>query len=118
MIEIGASDRVAKPPPLPGTGKFSADTRRWYRAWACSPQATLFGVTEWQRLHMLAHLVDRYYASPSPSVLAEIRANETKLGATPDDRLRLRWQVTADEPGVPAPAPSRTRDPRRRLTSV
>jgi len=78
---------------LPGASRLSKATRAWYRTWARSPQALRFAATDWQRLHMLAGLVERYFADPSKELMSEIRLNEAKLGATPEDRMRLRWRI-------------------------
>jgi hypothetical protein len=76
---------------LPNARTFSAATRAWYRVWTRSPQSEHFTATEWQRLAMLAHLIDRFYSDPDPKLLTEIRMNEQLLGATPADRRRLGW---------------------------
>lgn len=118
----------------PGGGRWLPTTRRWYDTWATSPQAAGFGSTDWSRVQMLASLVDAYWrevAKDEPSstvmvrLLGEIRLNEAKLGATVEDRNRLRWKLPEahdDEPDGPAPPPAarkrpssrRHRDPRLR----
>lgn len=120
--DVPASELEARPvaaPKLPGSSRLLPATRAWYRVWSTSPQAQLFIATDWQRLHQLALLVDAYYREPSKELMAEIRLNEAKLGATPEDRLRLRWRLAqqADDGGEQetsgqAPAKSRRRDPR------
>jgi hypothetical protein len=87
-------------PPLPWDDA-SEQTQEWYRTWATSRQASQFGVTDWLRLHELAPIVDEYYRTFDPKLFAEIRLNETLLGATIVDRIRLRWDVVdgpEDEP--------------------
>jgi hypothetical protein len=105
-------------PPLPDAETYSERTRAWYATWATSPQAANFAATDWQRLAMLAPLVDAYFAKPERNTLAEIRINESKLGATPEDRLRLAWRLDAPAPPPPEPGkPLRSRDrpdPRKR----
>lgn len=86
-------------PELPDADDLSPETRRWYDTWATSPQATLFVATDWQRLHMLARLVEDYFRSADPRLLGEIRLNEERLGATVGDRQRLRVKVAIDAPG-------------------
>jgi hypothetical protein len=51
-------------------------------------------------------LADAYFANPSKDLLAEIRQNESKLGATPEDLMRLRWKI--EEPPVRA-TPTKSR---------
>lgn len=103
-------------PLLPGAEGYSARTLAWYETWATSPQASQFVATDWQRLHMLAPLVEAYFRNPTKDLMAEIRQNESKLGATSEDRQRLRMKIDptaapgADETKA---VPSRTRrDPR------
>src|SRR5690606_31823523 len=80
------ADRVVIPP-------LEADhdprTVAWWEAWRSSPMADQFTVNDLQRLVMLIELVDRYWAEPKATVLAEIRLNESALGATVLDRRRL-----------------------------
>lgn len=59
----------------------------------------MFTVTDWQRLAMLAELVEAFFSSPSAALMAEIRLNEERLGATPTDRLRLGYRT--DPPNAP-----------------
>lgn len=65
----------------------------WWDVWRRSPQAKLFVETDWMRLRMLAPLVAAYWEAPDKAVMAEIRQNETLLGATHADRLRNRIKV-------------------------
>lgn len=65
----------------------------WWDTWRRSPQAKAFVNTDWQRLRMVAPLVAAYWECPETKTLAEIRANETLLGATHADRLRNRIKV-------------------------
>jgi hypothetical protein len=92
-------------PALPHSERYSADTLEWYAVWCRSPQASRFTPTDWQRLHLLAPLVDAYVTEPKQSLMAEIRLNESLLGATEADRLRLRWDVETPGGAESAPAP-------------
>lgn len=114
--DLGSSP-VAKAPPLPGSSKFSVETRRWYRAWTRAPQASQFTLTDWLTLHMLAPLVDSYYADPTPAKLGEIRQGHAKLGATIDDRMKLRLRVQL-RGQVEAESPASEPSPRRRPRSA
>ncbi|MGH9169100.1 MAG: hypothetical protein ACRD02_14855 [Acidimicrobiia bacterium] len=78
-------------------------TKAWWETWTGSPQAARFTATSWQRLLMLVPLVDMYFREPSKELMAEIRQNESKLGATPEDLQRLRWKM---EPAPPKPPPT------------
>jgi hypothetical protein len=127
-VELDERGDPAKAPKLPNARRYLAATKAWYATWASSPQASQFTGTDWLRLHMLAELVDGYFRADDPGLqqklMGEIRLNEAKLGATPEDRLRLRWHFAmskdAGERGEQAAAstrkPSRRRgDPRLKL---
>lgn len=75
------------------TGTWSEHVRAWYDTWRRSPQAAAFVATDWMRLRMLAPLVDDYLERPHHMKLAEIRQNESLLGATHTDRLKARLKV-------------------------
>ena len=98
------SEPPASYPPLPDANGYLPQTRKWYRTWATSPQASRFLATDWQRLAMLAPLVDTYFTDPRATIFAEICKSESMLGATEADRLRLRWDVA--EPKAKAKTPA------------
>lgn len=96
LTVIDATDRFEAPPPLPEWCEdLCPEVELWYEAWTSSPQASRFTSTDWGRLHMLALLVDEFHRYPSrrKGLMGEIRLNESLLGATAVDRLRLRWEV-------------------------
>ena len=66
--------------------------RDWWETWRRSPQAQTFVGTDWQRLRMLAPLVESYLTGDLKA-MSEIRLNESLLGATHADRLRNRVKV-------------------------
>jgi hypothetical protein len=124
--ELGTKP-VAGAPPLPRIAgrRWLAVTRSWYRDWCRSPQASLFIATDWNALHRLALLVDEFWRGELRHA-GEIRQLESKLGATVDDRMRLRLRVqlrggvdqAADDKPAAAPARSgqrRRSDPRLAL---
>lgn len=79
--------------------KYGPETRAWYATWRKSAQARTFTPTDWQRLAMLAPLVQQFFDKPDVKLMTEIRQNEALLGATPLDRLRARIAVAPkDEP--------------------
>jgi len=119
-LEVTVSEPPSSVPKLPGAEGYSPQTRAWYATWATAPQAATFVVTDWQRLHMLAPLVDRYYLAPDKGVMAEIRLNETLLGATHVDRLRARIKIAGE---VAEPEPTEGSDEvaarrRKRMTDA
>lgn len=105
-------------PPLPNAENLLSATVTWYGTWATSAQASRFTATDWQRLHMLAPLVEQYFLEPSAKLFSEIRLNEAKLGGTPEDRARLRWKIDEEKPAgddEPKKPMSRDRrDPRKK----
>ncbi|WP_327587927.1 hypothetical protein OHA25_13700 [Nonomuraea sp. NBC_00507] len=86
------SGRGAEAPPLFKRAKYSTATQRWWDTWANSPQAEAFLDTDWERLQMLAPMVESYWQGDL-KLLAEIRLNEERLGATIRDRQSLRMKL-------------------------
>ena len=97
-------------------GAFSPETREWYDCWRYSPQAAVFLMTDWQRLKLLARLVDRYFERPNQLALAEIRQNESLLGATHVDRLKARMKVEQPPAAEPPAGVTAIDDYRNRLS--
>ncbi len=97
-------------------GRFRHETREWHNTWRRSAQAATFLPTDWTRLAMLAHLVDDYFDNPHHLKLAEIRQNESLLGATHVDRLKARIRVEKPEPPAAAPGVTALDEYRSRLT--
>jgi hypothetical protein len=91
-------------PALEGS-EWSPAARAYWDTWRRSPQAKAFLATDWMRLRMLVPLVEAYLCNPMPQKLAEIRQNETLLGATHADRLRARIKVEK-APDGPAETPA------------
>lgn len=79
-----------------GRATWTEQTLRWWSTWQASAQAKLFISTDWQRLGMVAALVESYWKRPSMAALSEIRLNEERLGATVVDRQRAR--ITVERP--------------------
>lgn len=118
------ADADVDAPKLPNAKKYLPATREWYATWCRSPQAATFTATDWQRLHMLAPIVDAYWQEPSTKLFAEIRQNESLLGATHADRLRARITVdqsqkkTPEASGTASKDVPRLDDRRRRITDA
>jgi hypothetical protein len=89
---VELSGEAVQAPPLFKRAKYSAATQRWWDTWASSPQAEAFLATDWERLQMLAPMVESYWQGDL-RVLAEIRLNEERLGATVRDRQALRMRL-------------------------
>jgi len=106
--QLVTPDDVVRGPELDGS--YSDATRSWYDTWRRSPQAQLFEATDWQRLAILAPIVEVYFARPSAAALSEIRMNEERLGATVTDRMRARIRVQRDDEEAPEAAVVPLRD--------
>lgn len=90
-------DEVQRGPDLPDFVEWDDRTVEWYETWRVAPQAQVFEVTDWQRLHLLAYLVNDYFLAPDKGLLAEIRLNETAMGALWTDRQKARMRIVAPE---------------------
>lgn len=74
-------------------GQWSDHARAYWDTWRRAPMAKLFLDTDWMRLRLLIVLVEDYLKKPTAMKLAEIRQNETLLGATHADRVRARIKI-------------------------
>lgn len=106
------------------------DVTRWYETWRRSPQAAIFEDTDWARLALLAPIVEAYYAAQRREctycgggtvanltrLLAEIRMNEERLGATVVDRMRAQMKITEPAEAELAALPAARQDIAARLT--
>ena len=98
--EYATTDLTAEPCPQPklqGT-KHRPETRRWWRTWTTCAQSKLFTASDWETLLQVVPLVDEYWRAPDVHKLSELRLQMAKFGATPEDRLRLRWVIKPPEP--------------------
>ena len=109
--------RPVAAPPMP-KGKWLKATRDWWAVWKGSPQAKLFLSTDWMILVMLLPMVDAYYRGDL-RLAGEIRMAQANLGATPKDRLQLRWRLSemkaAEEKAEKKTARKPRRDPRLKV---
>lgn len=87
--------RPAKQPALPRSVEWPAQTRKWWAMWRRSAQAQLFTDTDWDFLLDTA-LLHREVWLGDLRALQELRLRVAKLGATPEDRLRLRMQLAPE----------------------
>lgn len=99
-------------------GAYSAEIKAWWEIWRRSPQAKTFIETDWVRLKDIARLREVFANKPTALLFAEIRQNESLLGATYADRLRARMKVEKQpEKAAEAPAGVAAMDEyRKRLT--
>lgn len=90
-------------PDESGPRRWPAMTRRWWSRWRKSPQAQTFTETDWDFLLETA-LIHRAFAMGDLKQAAELRLRVAKFGATPEDRMRLRLQISAPESPKTEPA--------------
>lgn len=116
----------ARVPPLPKKGSAAKSWHTltcawWVDVWR-SPMAAKFLAADRHGLYMLAALVDRFWASPTPQLAGEVRLQGQRYGLSPIDRWRLQWELRDPgdtKPKGKPPAPRATgRDPRALLRVV
>jgi hypothetical protein len=92
------ADGQVRGPELPDGIEWHAQTLAWWATWRTSAQAKVFTDTDWRFLIDTA-LLHHAMWSGDRSAATEVRLRVTKFGATPEDRARLRLQVSssADE---------------------
>jgi sugar/nucleoside kinase (ribokinase family) len=106
-------------PPLPEGYPWPERTRQWWRAWGDAPQAGLLTEVDWEFLADTALLHATVWASADAAIrgggkidtshLPELRLRVAKLGATLEDRARLRIMFAeADEKDSKRPAAGST----------
>lgn len=85
------------PNPKPGEWKWHRLTRAWWRNVFKSPMASEYLDTDVDGLARLAIIVDLFYKTADPRLLAEIRLQEARFGLSPVDRSRLQWEIEKGE---------------------
>ncbi len=74
--------------------KFKPATREWFGNWRTSPQSTAFTAPTWDVLvYIIAPLFDQFIRTGDPKLAGELRLQLSKLGATPEDLARLKWDL-------------------------
>lgn len=112
---VATADEVLGPPlpthfgPQGGRIRFAPSVRKRWEMWRRSPQAQTFESTDWQRLMDLAplwHELDTCTrAGDRLKLMAELRLQEERFGATVADRQRLKLDVKRpkqEQPAAPA----------------
>lgn len=73
-------------------------TRRWWATWGAEPMARDFTATDWDFLLDTALLHAKVWGEGDLKLLPELRLRVAKMGATSEDRARLRiTYAQADE---------------------
>lgn len=66
----------------------------WWETWRKSPQAQTFTSTDWDFLVDTALMHHVMWTKGRWEFASELRLRAGKFGATPEDRLRLRMEVS------------------------
>jgi hypothetical protein len=106
-----ASDDQLRGPELPDDAldePWHSRTLAWWKTWRESPQAQAFTATDWDFLLDTALMHHTMWSKGRWEFASELRLRAAKFGATPEDRARLRMQVSP-----PAPAPTDEKPPSR-----
>ena len=77
-------------PPLPEGIAWPEQTLRWWANWGAEPMAAEFRPTDWDFMIDTAFLHARVWGRGEVKLLPEIRLRVAKMGATGEDRARLR----------------------------
>jgi hypothetical protein len=80
-------------------------TVAWWETWRHSPMAKTWLETDWDFLLDTAILHTQFWSRPNFNGAAELRQRVAKLGATIEDRQRLKISITTDNLGDDKPSP-------------
>jgi hypothetical protein len=94
-----ADDGVVRGPELPegvlpDEESWHPRTVMWWETWRKSPQAQTFTSTDWDFLVDTALMHHVMWTKGRWEFASELRLRAGKFGATPEDRLRLRMEVS------------------------
>jgi hypothetical protein len=96
--DVVEADDELRGPPLPEDAlpePWHPRTLAWWDTWRRSAQATTFIATDWDFLLDTALMHHTMWSKGRWEFASELRLRAAKFGATPEDRARLRMQVTA-----------------------
>jgi hypothetical protein len=88
---------------LPDGDEWHPMTRRWWDVWRSAPQAQTMLGTDWETLLETAVLHHVLWSKGRWEHASEVRLRVGKLGATAEDRMRLRMEVP-----LPGDSPKRS----------
>ena len=78
---------------------WNKETLKWWNAWRKSPQATrMLTEPDWYFLLDTALLHHQMWENGRWELFAEVRYRVSKFGATPEDRARLKIEVSVAAP--------------------
>ena len=105
VVQVDGEVRGPNLPPLrPGRTEWPHVTLEWWDAYRRCPQAQLWSETDWQSHLVTAELHALFWGDGEAKVAPELRLREARMGATYEDRLRLRIRVDGggeDRPAAP-----------------
>lgn len=107
---VVTADDELRGPPLPDDAieePWHPRTLAWWDTWRRSAQAQSFTATDWDFLIDTALMHHTMWSKGRWEFASELRLRAAKFGATPEDRARLRMQVTPTAPPVPAASEGR-----------
>ena len=110
-----ADDGQLRGPELPEM-TWHPRTAAWWDTWRRSPMSQTFTATDWDFLLDTALLHNELWAG-NPGVAAELRLRVAKFGASPEDRLRLKVEIS-DEVAETKAEPRVNADRKARLVAV
>lgn len=105
---VVAADGQLRGPDLPDEHDWPVRTKAWWHTWRTSPQSQTMTDTDWDFLLDTALLHAELW-SGNGAVASELRLRVAKFGATPEDRARLRIQVSDDKPASATKQPGASR---------
>jgi hypothetical protein len=119
-IATVASDGLERGSELPDDYEWPPQTRQWWQHWRESPQSQTFLATDWDYLLDTAVLHADFWLGDHSNA-NELRQRLAKLGATVEDRARMKLEVA--EPGgrpswVPEPSARQSGNRKARLRKV
>jgi len=101
------ADGKLRGPRLPRDYDWCERTREWWETWRRSGNAMVMSDTDWEHLLETALLHNMLWSPKNPTskfgavsatqLAAEIRQRVTKLGATIEDRMKLRMSITTPQ---------------------
>jgi hypothetical protein len=106
-----AADGRRRGPGLPSDVVWHPRTVAWWSSWRKSAQAKTFLPTDWDFLLDTAAMHSAMWTEGDWKLAPEIRLRAAKMGATIEDRARLRLDVEVPGgPVKPKPAPAGVTD--------
>jgi len=87
---------------LPDGEDWHQRTLVWWTTWRRSPQAQTFTATDWDFLIDTALMHHTMWSKGRWEFASELRLRAAKFGATPEDRARLRMQITTEDKAAPS----------------